>query len=63
MQPPQGPGRGRSGSSVEDHLEVKTLEATLRLAGGVPVVPTAVVIPEKEDYGVSQRPPSSILVG
>ena len=30
---------------------------TLRLAGGVEGVP------EKENYGVSQRPPSPILVG
>ena len=68
-QPPQGPGRGRSGSGEEDHLEQKTLEETLRLAGGVPVVRTAYArcthsgeVHEKENYGVSQRPPSPILV-
>ena len=53
-QQPQG--RGRSGSRVEDHLELKTLERTLG-------EPTEVGIPEKENYGVSQRPPSPILVG
>ena len=40
-QTPQGPGRGRSGSREEDHLEEKTLKETLRLAGGISVVRTA----------------------
>ena len=45
-------------------------EGTLRLAGGVPVVHAAFAgrknaegIPEKENYGVSQRHPCPILVG
>ena len=45
----------------------ETLEGTLRLAGGIPVVrsayawrtPTAVGIPEKENFGVSQKTPFS----
>ena len=44
-KPPQSPGGGRRGRSVEDHLEKptlgETLEGTLRLAGGVPVVRSA----------------------
>ena len=65
-KPPQSPGGGRSGRSVEDHLEKptlgETLEGTFRPAGGVPVVRPACAgrtpvegIPEK-NYGVSLRP-------
>ena len=52
-----------------EEVEVEEEKKTLRLAGGKPVVqsslgvPKAVGIPEKENYGVSQRPPSPILVG
>ena len=62
-QKPQGP-------RVEDHLELKTLEGTsVALAAypsyvlRTPREPTVVGIPEKENYVVSQRPPSPILVG
>ena len=80
-QQPQGPGRGRSGRREEDHLEEKTPEEnppsrwrrTRRTHCVRLVLPTAVGIPEKENFGVSQNPPvpslsvcffrSPILVG
>ena len=65
-KPPQVPGRGRNGRSVEDQLEEptlgETLEGTLRPAGGVPVVRSAYAgrtpveeIPEKL-RGLSETP-------
>ena len=58
----------RSGSREEDHLEQKTLEVSSVSLAAYPSYelrtlgePTAVGIPEKENYGVSQRPPSPIL--
>ena len=68
-QTPQGPGRGRSGRREEGRLEEKILEESVSLAAypsyalRTQVVPTAVGTPEKENYGVSRRPPSPILVG